>query len=198
MGEYGFFELEYIRTDKNGTKIYLDNNCPRCCGYGELEQWDRTGRRCFACGGTGKRRKPRTVKIYTPEYLEKLEKRRLEREKKEAREKPSQTEDERRKAADTARRNIWQSEGMTREGVGYAYFGDTYQIKDELKRAGARWNRFLRGWIAPVSPSEIPGTSGIDVRCVKITAEKYAGESGYLDMDKMIELGDGRGKGAAL
>lgn len=28
-------DLIYDRTDKNGTKIYLDYNCPRCGGSGE-------------------------------------------------------------------------------------------------------------------------------------------------------------------
>ena len=32
MGAYGFYELEYVRTDRNGTKIYHDNNCPHCSG----------------------------------------------------------------------------------------------------------------------------------------------------------------------
>lgn len=79
MSEYGRFDLRYVRTDKNGTKIYHDINCPRCCGYGELEQWAYTGRVCFACGGTGQRSKPKVVKIYTPEYAEKLEQRRIAR-----------------------------------------------------------------------------------------------------------------------
>ena len=44
MGAYGFYELEYVRTDRNGTKIYHDNNCPHCSGYGSLEKWARTGK----------------------------------------------------------------------------------------------------------------------------------------------------------
>lgn len=193
MSEYGFYDLVYIRTDKNGTKIYHDINCPRCCGYGELEKWERTGKRCFACGGTGKRVKPKTIKIYTPEYAEKLEARRLEREKKRLADHPPATQEELERAADFTRCNVWESEGLSRDGVGYAYIGETYPIREELKRAGARWNVFLQGWVAPKPPHEI----GIDlsragVRCVKITAEEYANRGGYLDMDKLIELREGK------
>lgn len=66
MGAYGFYELEYVRTDRNGTKIYHDNNCPHCSGYGSLEKWARTGKTCFECGGSGLRPRPKIVKIYTP------------------------------------------------------------------------------------------------------------------------------------
>lgn len=73
MGAYGFYELEYVRTDRNGTKIYHDNNCPHCSGYGSLEKWARTGKTCFECGGSGLRPRPKIVKIYTPEHRAKLD-----------------------------------------------------------------------------------------------------------------------------
>lgn len=37
MGAYGFYELEYVRTDRNGTKIYHDNNCPLVPGTAPLK-----------------------------------------------------------------------------------------------------------------------------------------------------------------
>lgn len=64
--------MKYIRTDKNGTKIYHDYTCPRCAGMGEADKWDRTGRVCFACGGSGLRNRPKVVKEYTDEYWAKL------------------------------------------------------------------------------------------------------------------------------
>ena len=65
--------MRYIRTDKNGTKIYEDYTCKRCGGMGGLEQWAYTGWNCYDCGGTGKARKPEIVKVYTPEYRAKLD-----------------------------------------------------------------------------------------------------------------------------
>ena len=65
--------LKYIRTDKNGTKIYEDWTCPRCGGQGWAGQWKYTGVTCFRCGGSGLRTRPVLVKEYTDEYAAKLE-----------------------------------------------------------------------------------------------------------------------------
>ena len=65
-------ELQYVRTDRNGTKYFYDWTCPRCGGAGESDKWLYTGRTCYACGGTGLRAKPLTVKEYTPEHEAKL------------------------------------------------------------------------------------------------------------------------------
>mgnify|MGYP003165815777 CR=1 FL=1 len=46
--------MVYIRTDKNGTKIYHDYTCPRCGGAGGADQWIYTGWTCYECGGTGR------------------------------------------------------------------------------------------------------------------------------------------------
>lgn len=68
-----------VRVDKNGTKIWADDTCPRCGGAGGSEQWRYTGWTCYECGGTGKRHTPRLYKEYTPEYEAKLEARRAKR-----------------------------------------------------------------------------------------------------------------------
>ena len=70
-------KLQYVRTDRNGTKIYYDWNCPRCGGAGGADMWAYTGYTCYECGGTGLRVKPLIVKEYTDEYAAKLEARRL-------------------------------------------------------------------------------------------------------------------------
>ena len=62
----------YVRTDKNGTKIYHDYTCQRCGGLGASEAWKFTGMTCYECGGSGKSR-ARVIKEYTPEYAAKLE-----------------------------------------------------------------------------------------------------------------------------
>ena len=68
--------IEYVRTDRNGTKIFRDWTCTRCGGAGGADMWSMTGWECFNCGGTGKGNRPHIVKEYTPEYWAKLEARR--------------------------------------------------------------------------------------------------------------------------
>lgn len=78
--------IEYIRTDKNGTKIFHDWTCPRCGGEGWAGQWMYTGVTCFRCGGSGRRERPVIVREYTDEYAAKLEARRKAKEAKYAEE----------------------------------------------------------------------------------------------------------------
>ena len=54
--------MVYIRTDKNGTKIYHDYTCPRCGGAGGADQWIYTGWTCYECGGTGRVSNPQIIK----------------------------------------------------------------------------------------------------------------------------------------
>lgn len=62
----------YVKTDKNGTKIYHDCTCQRCGGLGASEAWKFTGMTCYECGGSGVSH-TRVIKEYTPEYAAKLE-----------------------------------------------------------------------------------------------------------------------------
>ncbi len=182
MSEYGRFDLRYVRTDKNGTKIYNDINCPRCCGYGELEQWAYTGRVCFACGGTGRRPKPKTVKIYTPEYAEKLKRRRLAKLEKQLADNPPPSEEELQRRADEARRNAWQSEGFDRDGVGYVHKGNTYPNREKFRRAGGRWNSYMRAFICPVK-LELDGVEVLEAK-----AQDMCNVYGYVDPEKAWEF----------
>jgi len=76
-----------------------------------------------------------------------------------------------------------------------AHFGETYPIKDKFKRAGAKWNSFLQGWIVPKPPLEIGlKLTALAVKCVKITAEEYANKYGALDMDKLFDPRTGAGQ----
>ena len=71
--------MEYIRTDRNGTKYYADYTCQRCGGAGGSDKWRFTGWSCYECGGSGKSHKPMIIKEYTPEYEAKLAERRAKR-----------------------------------------------------------------------------------------------------------------------
>lgn len=163
--------LEYIRTDRNGTEIYHDWNCPRCGGAGQSDNWWRTGKTCYECGGTGRRIKPAIVKKYTPEHeavlAEKAHKRFLKRQAEE-------------NAA------FFRKNGFAEDGTGYVFTGDTYDIKDELKAAGARWNNFLR-WIAPQPIGSYP--------CLKVDAREVSefGEVYHLVYEKCIAFCEAHG-----
>lgn len=177
---YGLFAPQYIRTDRNGTKIYHDINCPRCAGYGESDNWWQTGRTCFKCGGSGKRANPKVVKVYTQEYADKLLARDRAKAQAEAQAAPAgPSEEELKRAADETRRNRWEMNGFSRDGVGYLYTGKTYKAREQIREAGGEWHPWLTGWIAPV---EISGLKGVQVE--RVTVEDLCGADGNADMDK--------------
>lgn len=119
-----------IKTDRNGTEYYADYTCPRCGGQGGSDAWAYTGWTCYECGGSGKAIKPRIFKVYTPEYAAKLKARRLARAK--------------AKAPETNAK-FFKSLGMDEEGRAWIVIGKTFEIKDQLKEAGAKYSNLL-GW----------------------------------------------------
>jgi len=179
---YGAMKPVYVRTDRNGTKIYHDNNCPRCCGHGSLERWAFTGKTCFACGGSGLRNKPLEIKVYTDEYQEKLDARRAAREAKRLADNPPPDDTELRARADEAMRNTWEGEGFTRDGIGYVHYGQTYENRSAIQAAGGRWCRFMKAYVSPVRVER----KGVYVR--EVRAQELCNPYGYIDIDKALEL----------
>ena len=147
--------IKYIRTDKNGTKIYHDYTCPRCAGMGEADNWINTGKVCFACGGSGIRVRPLVVKEYTDEYWTKLQARRQAKAEKYAEEHAEEIAAE--KAERERKEAEWRKETFMRDcekfgcgadGVGYVLKGNTYRVKDQIKAAGGKWVAQI--WVCPV------------------------------------------------
>lgn len=128
----------YIRTDRNGTKYFADYTCKRCGGQGGLPQWIYTGYTCYECGGTGVAVKPEIFKEYTPEYAAKLEERRSKAREKKRLERIEQIKNK--------LPEIYQDHGFSSEGKIYVVTGNTYEIREELKAAGAKWFSALRSW----------------------------------------------------
>lgn len=128
----------YIRTDRNGTKYFADYTCKRCGGQGGLPQWIYTGYTCYECGGTGVAAKPEIFKEYTPEYAAKLEERRSKAREKKRLECIEQIKNK--------LPEIYQDHGFSSEGKIYVVTGNTYEIREELKAAGAKWFSALRSW----------------------------------------------------
>lgn len=117
-----------IKIDKNGSKHYMEDECPRCHGTGRYGTYGV----CFKCNGSGKYE--HEIIERTPEYEQKLADKRAER------------EFERAKAKAPARNErLFKYNNLGENGDVYIVLGNTYQIKDELKEDGARFNRIF-GW----------------------------------------------------
>jgi hypothetical protein len=168
----------YVRTDKNGTKIYHDYTCPRCGGAGGSQAWIYTGWTCYECGGTGRSDKPEIIKVYTPEYRAKLdainEKRRAT---------------VRAKKAEAFKANLpeyWKEKGFNEAGKLYVAVGNTYEIKDQLREAGGKWNQYpFNSWIFTEEPKEF--------KTVELTAEEcleFHYEDGWLDWKYDLNVRD--------
>ena len=127
-----------FKIDKNGTKYYVDYTCRRCGGAGGSEAWKFTGFTCYRCGGSGQDPKPEVWKEYTPEYAAKLQARRERKAERKLIEAKSHA----------AERNqeFFQSNGFTPDGKTYFILGKTFDIKDQLKAEGAKWDSFTKHW----------------------------------------------------
>ena len=118
-----------IKTDRNGTKYWDESNCPKCGGKGKIYYYAHVeGGICFKCGGTGVFH--HKIIERTPEYEEKLRLRRLEKARKNA---PQRNKD------------YFKSIGLSEDGKAWIVLGNSYEIKEELKAAGATYNSSM-GW----------------------------------------------------
>ena len=172
------FELQYIRTDKNGTKYFHDWNCPRCAGAGFCDKWAFTGRVCFACGGSGKRAKAKIVKEYTPEYFAKLQERERAKNAKRIAEAEKYAEEHADEIAEQLREQIerrYAEFGCGKDGVGYVLTGKTYPVKDQIKANGGRW--IFGSWICPVE------ISGDGIKAKKIDLNGHIGGASQMWLD---------------
>lgn len=138
-------EPVYIKTDKNGTKYYADYTCTRCGGKGYWEGWRYTGLTCYKCGGTGVQDKPEIIKEYTPEYEAKLEAQRAKRAEK--------RRQERVEEINNNLSEMLQAKNFNADGKQYVVVQEnSYDIREELKGAGAWWNGRLSHWVFANKP----------------------------------------------
>lgn len=171
-----------FKTDRNGTKYFYDWTCTRCGGIGFADKWIATGKTCWGCGGTGKLPAPKIVKEYTPEYWAKLEAKRQDKAKKQAEERAKYEEEHAEEiAADRAEADRRTFEfrcaehGFGKDGVGYVLNGNTFKVKDEIKKAGGKW--IYGRWICPV---EIKG-EGIRAKQIDISSHISTGMCNWKD-----------------
>ena len=118
-----------IKTDKNGTKYWKDDVCPKCNGSGYINYYSHVAAGvCFLCGGSGFH--TTTWKEMTPEYAQKLADKRLAK---------------MRAKADERNKNFFKSIGFSEDGKAWVVAGKTYEIKEQLKEAGAKFCAGI-GW----------------------------------------------------
>ena len=118
-----------IKVDRNGTKYWDESTCPKCGGEGKIYYYSHVeGGICFKCGGSGVYH--HKIVERTPEYEEKLRLRRLAKA---------------RKTAPERNAKYFESLGCSSEGKAWLVLGNSYDIKEELKAAGATYN-WAMGW----------------------------------------------------
>ena len=167
-------KMVYVRTDKNGTEIYHDYTCQRCGGAGRSERWMYTGLTCYECGGSGKSVNPQIYKKYTKEYAAKLEEQRAKRAEKAKAKRIEEIKAELPKKLELR--------GFNADGKIYLVTGDTYQIREELKEAGAHFKQHLNGWTFS-EPNENYPT--VEISWEEVILINY--ETGYLNWREDIK-----------
>lgn len=127
----------YVKTDKNGTKIYYDYTCDRCGGTGGAEAWKFTGFTCYKCGGSGKMDTPDITKEYTPVYAAKL---------KVAADKRAEKRRAEVLIVNVAEQATFLADrGFNELGHTFIVLGNTYDIKDSIREAGGKYSNVI-GW----------------------------------------------------
>ena len=117
------------RVDRNNTHYYINNRCPKCDGKKYISYYTHVdGGVCFLCGGTGVH--PTKVVVRTAEYAAKLDANRLEKA---------------RKTASARNAEYLRRQGFSVDGKTWVVMGNTYEIKDQLKAVGCKWNQEF-GW----------------------------------------------------
>lgn len=126
----------FLKTDRNGTNIYVSNQCSRCGGAGYINIFNHVeGGVCFSCNGTGTG-KTREFKLYTPEYFAKLEAKRFAK---------------RKEKAEEENKAFFEKMGFSEEGKTWVVLGDTFKIRGAIKDAGGKFDSIF-GWHLPIKP----------------------------------------------
>lgn len=159
-----------IRTDKNGTKYYhCTGSCGKCGGRGIIDYYiPINGGDCFDCGGSGILHWEE--KEYTPEYEAKLEERRKKREEKRIAKHEAELPEIRQK--------WFKKNGFNSEGKTYLFLGNTFEIKEQIKEVGGKFDRLL-GWHISQPNDEF--------QFLEISVEEVADESWWDGYDLSVE-----------
>lgn len=141
-------EDRLIKVDRNGTKTFASCRCQRCSGSGRVPYQVDNGI-CWKCGGSGLVSEYH-YRVMTPEYRQKLEEKKLAKAQKDA---------------PIRNAGFFKSHGFNADGKTWVVAGNTYEIKDELKEAGAKFAPNL-GWHFDHEVSEY--------KCFEVSIEEVA------------------------
>lgn len=168
-------ERKYIRTDRNGTKIYHDFTCDRCGGRGIFAIAVCNGVPvpahpdngvCYKCGGSGEMEKPRIIKEYTPEHRAKLDAQAAKRQEKKL---------EQAKAEREAKQAEWKvKKGFVNDRIHAVGIENSFDLRDDIKAAGGRYNEYV-GWYFSEAHEEF--------KTVELTAEECLEENAWYGLD---------------
>lgn len=137
--------------EKNG-KLYssVKTSCPRCGGKGIIASRVENGHIvpipvangiCFQCSGD--KFITKDVRLYT-----KAEYEAMQRNKERAAAKREADREAKMKAEFAHNKEVWlQTNGFSPEGKTYIYLGESYSVKDKLKKDGFHFNGGLRRWM---------------------------------------------------
>ena len=166
------------KIDRNNTHHYTDTRCPKCSGTGYIPGYEHVeGGVCFLCGGSG--RGSRQVIVRTEEYNKKLVEARLAKA---------------RKTAGERNAKYLKSRGFSAEGLAWVVMGNTFEIKDQLKAAGARWDNTF-GWHFDHEVAEFPTVRiSIEDKLTRLSfespEESYDDKIGHYWADGTLDFGD--------
>lgn len=160
--------VNFVRIDKNGTYIFADCRCRRCGGSGILPEYSHVdGGVCYQCNGAGYTTGSDEIKIYTEEYGAKLQAKRKEKAEQKRQQLLAESE---------GRRQEWlKKEGFNAEGKTWLVLGKTYEVKEQLKELGAKFDYSL-GWHVD---HELEGFDTIVLDAKVVTYIDYKGDLDY-------------------
>lgn len=165
--------MTLIRIDRNNTHYYHDSRCPKCGGKGYIPGYEYVeGGVCFMCGGSG--HGSRNVTVRTHEYNQQLIEKRLQKA---------------RKTAHIRNAAYLKSWGFSEQGEAWIVMGKTYEIRSELKAAGAFY-RDTFGWHFD---HEVEGFPTIKVSVNDIMPYNSEGEAetiGFYALDGTLTFSD--------
>lgn len=166
------------KIDEEARKAYVVETCPRCGGSGDYYIPPYFSGTCFKCNGTGKLAK--WVKAYTPVEYERYLKNQ-ERAKERKAEKEAARVQNLKDNSEQNRKALLEKFGFDPENpmVYLVAGGNTFEIKDELKTRGGRFNPALNWHFT----KEVELPEGF-----QLVAVKFDDVYEWLPMVKRIEL----------
>lgn len=137
---------EPFKNEKGRLYVKVKGTCPRCSGSGHYSYNQMDGTRCYGCQGSGV--SVQTVRAYTEKEYNRMQAANERARAKREAEKEAKVNDLIQNA-EKYKHEVALKLGFGEDEKAYLVYGDdTFAIKDELKRQGARFDPTLK-WFFP-------------------------------------------------